>query len=50
MAGDEAGIPEDVSDLGAVASLWCELEAEEPPVRTFYPWSSVARLRPEEEI
>jgi hypothetical protein len=48
MAGDEVGIPADVSDLGAVASLWCELEEEEPPVRTIYSWCSVARLRLEE--
>jgi hypothetical protein len=45
------GILEDVSPLGIVASLWFDPddEAEEPPVSTFYPWSSVVWLKPVEE-
>jgi hypothetical protein len=45
------GILEDVTDLGIVASLRYdpEDEAEEPPVSTFYPWSSVVWLRPVDE-
>jgi len=45
------GILEDVSDLGMVASLWFDPddEEEEPPVSTFYPWSSVVWLKPVEE-
>jgi hypothetical protein len=46
-----AGVLEDVSSHGTVASLWFDPddEAEEPPVSTFYPWSSVVWLRPIEE-
>jgi hypothetical protein len=45
------GILEDVSSLGIMASLWYdpEDEEEEPPLSTFYPWSSVVWLRPVEE-
>jgi hypothetical protein len=45
------GILEGVNELGILASLWYDPddEAEEPPVSTFYPWSSVVWLRPEEE-
>jgi hypothetical protein len=45
------GILEDVSNLGIVASLWFDPddEEEEPPVSTFYPWSSVVWLKPVEE-
>ncbi len=45
------GILEDVSNLGIVASLWFDPddEEEEPPVSTFYPWSSVVWIRLTEE-
>jgi hypothetical protein len=45
------GILEDVGPLGIVASLWFDPddEAEESPVSTFYPWSSVVWLKPTEE-
>jgi hypothetical protein len=45
------GILEGVNNLGIVATLWFDPddEAEEPPVSTFYPWSSVVWLKPEEE-
>jgi hypothetical protein len=45
------GILEDVNEFGILASLWYdpEDEEEEPPVSTFYPWSSVVWLRPGEE-
>jgi hypothetical protein len=46
------GILESVSNLGIVASLWFDPDdkAEEPPVSTFYPWSSVLWLKPVEEV
>ncbi len=45
------GILEHASNLGVVDSLWYdpEDEKEEPPISTFYPWSSVVWIRPEEE-
>jgi hypothetical protein len=45
------GTLEDVSKFGIIASLWYdpEDEEEEPPVSTFYPWSSLVWLRPVEE-
>jgi hypothetical protein len=45
------GILEAVNQFGIMASFWYdpEDEEEEPPVSTFYPWSSVVWLRPEEE-
>jgi len=46
------GTLEDVGALGIVATLWFdpEDEAEEPPVSTFYPWSSVVWIRPMDEV
>jgi hypothetical protein len=51
-AAYRVGHLEDVSKFGMVASLWYdpEDEEEEPPVSTFYPWSSVVWLRPVEGI
>ena len=45
------GTLEAVNELGIVASLWYEPDVpeEEPPARTFYPWSSVVELRRAEE-
>jgi hypothetical protein len=46
------GILEDVTDLGIVASLRYDPkdeDDEEPPLSTFYPWSSVVWLRPVDE-
>ncbi len=45
------GILEDVNEFGMLASLWYDPddEEEEPPVSTFYPWSSVVWLRLVEE-
>jgi hypothetical protein len=45
------GILEGVNQFGILASLWYDPddEEEEPPVSTFYPWSAVVWLRPDEE-
>jgi hypothetical protein len=45
------GILEGVNQFGILASLWYDPDDEEekPPVSTFYPWSAVVWLRPDEE-